>query len=150
EMFEGGRGVAAAAGVDGGGLDYSAARGDEPMEPLALRKLADRSGVIATATDRWNRRQMLSHQLQINRRIERQQSRLIQLDPRLQKRQLRTRDDHARVNKLLAVHFRYDPNYSIVIPEFTGHESPPRRSCEAPRDASLGNRRKLACFPQSY
>src|SRR6185503_20899774 len=54
EMFEGGRGIAAAAGVDGGGLDYSAARGDEPMETLALRKLADRSGAIATATNRWN------------------------------------------------------------------------------------------------
>ena len=36
EVFQGGGGVAAAAGVDGRGLDHCAARSDEPMKALAL------------------------------------------------------------------------------------------------------------------
>jgi len=54
------------------------------------------------------------------------------------------------LRKLFAVDFRYDANHRIVIPELIGHESPPQRSGEAPRVASLNNRCKLACFPQSY
>src|SRR6185369_9722753 len=92
---------------------------------------------------------MLSNQIKVNLRIESDQSRLIQLDSCFQKRQIGTRDDHAGVDKLFAINFRYDPNHRIVIPEFIGHESPPRQSGAALRDASLSIRRKLACYPQS-
>src|SRR5205085_12105253 len=92
---------------------------------------------------------MFSHQLEIDRWIESEKSSLIQPDACFQKRQIRTRDNYAGVDKLLAVHFWYDANHSVVIPELIGHESPPQRSGEARRDASSGNRRKLVSCPPS-
>ena len=54
EVVEGGGGIIATTGVDGGGLDDGAARGDEPVKTLALRKQADRARALAAATDGWN------------------------------------------------------------------------------------------------
>ncbi len=149
-MFEGGGGVATTAGVNWGSLDDCAARSDEPVKTLALWELADRARAIAAATDDWNACQVLAHEVEVNVWVEGEEAGLIQLNPRFQKRQLRTRDDYARIDKLFAVYFRYDANHRIVIPELVGHESPPQRSGEAPRFASSNNRCKLACFPQSY
>src|SRR5690242_12661092 len=85
---------------------------------------------------------------EIERRIERQQSRLVQLNTRFQKRSFRTRQYHACVDELLALHFWYDANYRVVIPELIAHESPPRESSEAPHDASISTRHTPLYFRQ--
>jgi hypothetical protein len=71
-MIECGGGVGAPAGVNRRGLNYCAARSDEPVETLALRKLPDRSGTFATATDRWDGGEMIFNQLEIDCWIERE------------------------------------------------------------------------------
>src|SRR5215510_1928931 len=80
---------------------------------------------------------------QVERRIERQQSSLIQLNTRFQKRSLGTREYHARIYELLALHFWYDANHRVVIPGLLAHESPPQKSSEAPHDASTSTQRTL-------
>src|ERR1043166_3043243 len=80
---------------------------------------------------------------EVERRIERQQSSLVQLNTRFQKRPIGTREYNARIDKLLALHFWYDANDRVVIPELIAHESPPPESSEAPHDASTSIRRTL-------
>lgn len=92
------------------------------MKTLTLWQLADRSGAIATPTDRRDRREVVSNQVEIDIGIEGEKSILVKLDECFQKRQIGTREYHAGVDKLLAVYLRYDPNHSVVIPEFVGHE----------------------------
>ena len=65
---------------------------------------------------------MFSNEFQVNRRIEREQSRLVQLDARFEERKIGTRHYHAGVDELLAVHLWHHANHGIVIPEFIGHE----------------------------
>src|SRR5689334_8493885 len=91
---------------------------------------------------------MRPNYLEIERRIQRQQSRFVQLNTRFQKRSFRTRQYHAYVDELFALHFWYDANYRVVIPELIAHESPPRESSEASHDASISTRHMPLYFRQ--
>jgi hypothetical protein len=58
--------VVAPASMNWRSLNNCAARSNEPVKTLALWQLPDRSGAIAATTDRRNRGEMLSYQIQIN------------------------------------------------------------------------------------
>src|SRR5262245_517592 len=140
-MFQGRHWIRTPPCMNWGSLNHSAAWSDEPLKALTLRQLSDWSSVIATATDRWNCRQVCSNHIQVNLRIQRQHSRFIQLDPRLEERQSGTRNYHAGVDKLLAVHFWYNADYRIVIPELIENALPPQKSSDAHRVALSGIQR---------
>src|SRR5690349_10770277 len=122
--------------MDRRGLNDRAARRDEPVETFALRRLPDWTSVSAAGAARRNRSQMHPHRLHIERRIERQQSRLIQLNACFEKRSVRTREYHSSIDKLLALYFRYDANHRIVIPGLLAHASPPQQTGAARRAAA--------------
>lgn len=63
EMFERGRGVAAAAGMDRRGLNNCAARSNEPVKTFTLWQLADRPSLVATTAYLRDRSQMSSNEI---------------------------------------------------------------------------------------
>src|SRR5688500_20357559 len=85
---------------------------------------------------------MTSNQIEIYRRIESEQARLVQLDPCFQKRKIGRGNDYAGVDKLFAIDFRYDADHSIVIPVIIVHESSSQQRDEVRQNGSIATRHR--------
>src|SRR5436853_6635208 len=107
--------VFASTGVDGRRLDDRAARRDEPVEALALGQLAERSGSLTSRADLRNAREMPMHGGDVDRRVERPQTRLVELDARFERVLLAAPDDDTGVHELLALDPGHDPDHRVVI-----------------------------------
>src|SRR5437773_2531231 len=90
-------GITMDARVHGRHLDDRAARRDEPVEARALGKLADRARFRAAAADAGNGVEVTLHQLQIEGRLEGQETLAMQLDARVEECGGRAEEDHASV-----------------------------------------------------
>src|SRR5688572_27361521 len=103
------------------------------MKPLSLPQSPDRPRVLSARTDLGYRRQMHPNALEIDRRVERQQPPLVELDPCDEQIDLRARNDYADVDEFLALDLGHDADDCIVIREMIVHAAPPRERRAAPR-----------------
>ena len=115
QVLDRGDGIRAAARVHGRGLDHRAARCGQPVEALASRQLSDRPGRLAAGADRGNRREVRADRRDVERRMQREQTRFVELDARFEERFVLARDDHADVDEFLALDARHDADHRVVI-----------------------------------
>src|SRR4051812_36569521 len=103
-MIERRRRILAASGVNRRSLDDRAARRDQPVKALAWRQLADRSRRGAPRTHQRDTCEIRPHRFEIDARIERQQSALVELDARAEEVLCGARYDHTRIDELFTLH----------------------------------------------
>ena len=75
------------------------------MKPLSLPQSPDRPRVLSARADLGYRRQMHPNALEIDRRVERQQPPLVELDSCDEQIELRARNDHADIDEFLALDY---------------------------------------------
>jgi len=106
-------------------LNNSAARRNEPVEAFPLRELTYRPGLRSTGTNSKYGRQVRSDGFNIQRRIERHQSLLVQFNTSFEEFAGRARDYHADVDELFTLDFGDDADGGVIIGTVIVHEAPP-------------------------
>src|SRR6186713_2346561 len=81
---------------------------------------------------------MPPYRIEVYRRIEHADTRLIELDARQQETLLLAPENHAHVDELLPLDTRYDADHRVVIRAWSVHVSPPREMRAATEVAASG------------
>src|ERR1700678_1781247 len=95
-------------------LDDGAARGDQPVKPLSLRKPGDWASRRISGADTWNRLQMLAYQLDIDSRPQSFEPLLVQVDACGEVALFQAEDNNAGVDELLPLDARHHTNRGVI------------------------------------
>src|SRR3982750_4409637 len=83
---------------------------------------------------------MPTHQIDIELRPKRPQTRLVHHHTSLEEPSLKAKHNHARVDKLPTLHARHNPHHRVIKRARNGHDSPPPQTAPKP---STGAKRNL-------